>query len=175
MKILSHVAAGTVAVLFAACTPPSGSKESSGAGAGLTEPARLSLGATKEQALDGLTSSFTLESTPDLVLHAALADQKYEGQVLRVLGTDAQGGVVWNYPHVQKGASVDVVLPVFGSPAARKHATGLYVFEVVAPDRTVVARGTATFTSTRGEARDAGGAFHSALRGQDPALATARE
>jgi hypothetical protein len=93
---------------------------------------------------------------PDLAVHATLADATYEGKTLQIRGTDPQGAVVWSYPHLQKGASFDAVLPVFGSTAARKHVTGAYSFELTAPDRTVLARGKATFTAARDAARDAG-------------------
>ncbi len=117
---------------------------------------RLSLGATQAQARDEGRSSFVLEETPDLALHAALPAGKYDGKTLQIRGVDPEGNVVWSYPHLQKGAAFDAVLPVFGSPAARKHVTGRYSFEVTAPDRSVVAAGSARFSSTRGGGVDGG-------------------
>jgi hypothetical protein len=110
----------------------------------------LSLGATQGQALQGGTSTFVLESTPDLVLHADLPASVYENASLLIQGRNPQGAVVWSYPHLQKGDSFDAVLPVFGSPVARNHAVGTYSIQVLAPGGVVVANGGATFTSTRG-------------------------
>lgn len=157
---------------FSACTDPSSSRKSGSEGASSNSPARLLLGATQAQALEGSTSSFVLESTPDLVLHATLRDAKYDGKTLLIRGTDPQGAVIWSYPHMQKGTGTafDAVLPVFGSPAARKHMTGRYSFEVLAPDRTVIAAASASFTSTRG---GDSGAFHNATPGD--AIVAARK
>jgi hypothetical protein len=147
------VVAGVLAVPLAACTAPGSTSEPA-----VGSPARLSLGVSAAQAREGGATSFVLESTPDLALHAALPDAKYEGKTLQIRGVDPQGGVGWSYPHLQKGGAFDAILPVFGSAAARKHTTGRYTFEVVAPDHTVVAAGGATFTSSRGAPPDAGGA-----------------
>lgn len=154
-RAVLSVAAGVLALSVAACTTPTSASESA-----VGSPTRLSLGVTAAQAREGGTTAFVLESTPDLALHAALPDSKYEGKTLQIRGVDPQGGVVWSYAHLQKGSAFDAVLPVFGSAAARKHTTGPYTFEVLAPDHTVVAAGGATFTSSRsgGSLRDAGGA-----------------
>jgi hypothetical protein len=111
--------------------------------------ARLLLGATPAEARAGRAGSFVFENTPDLVLHAELRDGSYEGKTLLIQGRDPSGKIVWQYPHLQKGTSFDAVLPVFGSPAARNHVTGPYTFEVMGPDRTIVAAGSARFGSTR--------------------------
>ena len=145
------VAVGVLALPLVACTTPASTSDPA-----VGSPARLSLGVSAAQAREGKMTSFVLESTPDLALHAALPDAKYEGKTLQIRGVDPQGGVVWSYAHLQKGGAFDAVLPVFGSTAARKHVTGKYTFEVVAPDHTVVAEGGATFTSARGAPRDAG-------------------
>jgi hypothetical protein len=114
-------------------------------------------------ALGGPRGTFGLlrsRGTPDLAVHATLPGATYEGKTLQIRGVDPEGRVVWNYPHLQNGESFDAVLPVFGSAAARKHVTGTYSFSLLAPDRTVVAEGKASFTSSRDAARDAGGAPH---------------
>jgi hypothetical protein len=163
-------AAGLVALALAGCAkaPPAG--ELASEIDGQRSPAHLSLGATQAQARDGHASTFTFESTPDLVLHTTLSDSTWEGQTLQIRGTDPEGTVVWSYPHLQRGTSFDAVLPVFGSAAARKRLAGSYSFDVVAPDRTVVAAGSAQFTSSRRALRDAGGAFH---EGSSPSTAVA--
>jgi hypothetical protein len=132
----------------------------------------LALGATQAEARKGGTSSFVLESTPDLALHADLRDASYDGKTLLIRGTDPQGQVLWSYPHVQRGASFDAVLPVFGSAAARKHIVGTYAFEVLAPDRTVLAAGSASFRSTRG---DGGAASYRVDSAGDAVVAARRE
>jgi hypothetical protein len=158
-----------------------GCTRSSGAGAPAVEqespdsPVRLALGATASEALEGRTTSFVLESTPDLVLHATLRTATYEGKTLQIRGRDPQGAVVWSYPHVQTGTSFDAVLPVFGSTVARKHLAGAYSFEVLAPDRTVVAAGTASFTSTRGGAREGKTGSLPATLGEAVAVVGSRE
>jgi hypothetical protein len=115
-----------------------------------TAVARLSLGATRAEALRGDVSTFAFESTPDLALHADLPKPLEQGTQVLIQGTDPLGVVVWSYPHVQRGASFDAVLPVFGSAAARNHAPGEYLIQVLGPGHAVVASGVATFTSTRG-------------------------
>jgi hypothetical protein len=90
-----------------------------------------------------------LESTPDLALHASLRGDEYAGKTLLVRGYDPKGELVWSYPHVQRGAAFDMVLPVFGSSAARKHLAGQYRFEVSGAG-TIVAAGEVTFTSQSG-------------------------
>jgi hypothetical protein len=157
---IARAAVSSVLLVPASCATPSSSTEANeSAGAG---PARLSVGVTEAQAREGRTSSFVLESTPDLALHATLRDSTYEGKTLLIRGLDPHGAVVWSYPHLQKGGSFDAILPVFGSPAARKHTTGSYSFEVLAPDHAVVAAGSATFISSRGSTGDAGGALYRA-------------
>jgi hypothetical protein len=137
--------------LFAALALlPAGCKASgSSGGAENPESIHLALGATQTEARRGGTSSFVLENTPDLALHAELPVAKYDGKTLLIRGTDPAGAGVWSYPHVQKGPSFDAVLPVFGSSAARKHVTGTYSFQVLAPDRSVIASAAASFRSAR--------------------------
>lgn len=137
-------------------------------------PARLSFGVSPAEALEGRASSFVLEGTPDLALHATLRDSAYEGKTLQIRGTDPQGAVVWSYPHVQKGASFDAVLPVFGSAAARKHVVGTYSFQVSAPGGGVVAAGTATLVSARGQ-KDSGAALYRVTPPSDAVLARSKE
>jgi hypothetical protein len=149
-------AGAIVAVLLGVtgCTHPGASR---GEDESADSPPRLLLGATKGEALDGGASSFALESTPDLVLHATLRDATYEGKTLLVRGSDPTGAVVWSYPHVQRGTDFDAVLPVFGSAPGRKHITGAYSFQVLAPDRSVVAAATAVFRSASAVAAAQGG------------------
>jgi hypothetical protein len=153
-----------LAILLAGCASPSptgGDDPASESAALRGDPARLTFGATESQARAGKTSSFSLEGTPDLVLHAALASTKYSGKTLLVRGFDPHGELAWSYPHAQQGAAFDIVLPVFGSPAARRHVAGAYRFEVTAPDATILAKGSATLTSehnmNRGGAVTGGG------------------
>jgi len=143
------------AVTFASCISlgcetPKPSPGGRPASTQMDAPVPLSFGATEGQARVGGTATFVLESTPNLLLHASLEGAQYDGQVLQIEGTDSGGAVVWRYTHLQKGASFDAVLPVFGSEVARKHKTGAYSFTVVAPDRAVVPRGAATVTKTKG-------------------------
>jgi hypothetical protein len=152
-------AVAIIALSTAACSKPSGEgvgtdQEPSSS----SSPVRLSFGATPGEARGDDATSFVLESTPDLVLHATLRDGSYEGKTLSIHGEDPRGSIVWSYPHVQKGASFDAVLPVFGSRAAREHLTGPYSFEVLAPDGAVIAAGKAAFRSARTSIGDAGGA-----------------
>ncbi|HEY2517492.1 MAG TPA: hypothetical protein VGI39_41750 [Polyangiaceae bacterium] len=152
---LPFLALTALALTAAACNaPPAGSTGEANAENTASESAdlraaHLTFGATKAEALAGRTTSFALESTPDLVLHGQLTTAKYEGQTLLVRGTAPNGEVFWSYPHVAKGTAFDAVLPVFGSGAARKHLTGTYNFQVLAPDQTALASGKATFTSNR--------------------------
>jgi hypothetical protein len=152
---------GTLLLLAACQAPTSWESGNSSKTESPGSPARLLLGATKDEALAGRTSSFVLESTPDLVLHADLRDATYDGKTLLIQGRSPDGAFVWRYPHLQKGTSFDAVLPVFGSPAARNHLAGAYAFEVTAPDRTVIAAGSARFASTR-ESVGGGGASNRA-------------
>jgi hypothetical protein len=134
----------SLAILSAACAKPGSDSASSSLAAGA---APISFGATSAQALAGGTSSFVLEATPDLALHAALPATQYAGQRLTVRGLDPEGHTVWNYPHLY-ASSFDVILPVFGSEAGRKRISGTYTFEVTAPDGAVLAKGQATLTSS---------------------------
>jgi hypothetical protein len=136
----------------------------------LPEGVRLVLGATPVEAQNAGRSSFVLENTPDLALHAELPPAKYDGKTLLIRGTDPGGSVVWNYPHIQNGPSFDAVLPVFGSSAARRHVTGTYSFQVLAPDRSVIAAATASFRSAQGD----GGAASNAVNPAVNAMAAAR-
>ena len=94
---------------------------------------RISFGTTTSDATAGQTTSFALESTPDLVLHATLPTDSYEGQTLTIRGESPGSVVVWAHPRIQKGRSLDVALRVVGLTAARRHLTGRYTFDVTAP------------------------------------------
>ena len=141
--------ASSLVLLSGACTKPSSETREERAPSS-SAVARLSLGTTRAQALQGGTPTFVLESTPDLVLHADLPASVYENASLLIQGTNPGGAVVWSYPHLQKGSSFDAVLPVFGSRVAREHVAGAYSIQVLGPGRVVVESGVATFTSTRG-------------------------
>jgi hypothetical protein len=151
----SHAAAPPRARIFlallcalAACNAPTTPEESPSTDvAPLRGVARLTFGTTTAQARAGRTSSFALDKAPDLVLHAQLLTTKYEGQTLLLRGKAPSGEIVWSYPQLVKGTSFDAVIPVFGSPAARKHITGLYTFQLTAPDQSLLASGTVTLTS----------------------------